>query len=84
MFARAGQRIAGVIQFLPDRVPPHGVARWQQGRPRCAFAWLAVRAALRVGIGDLGWVWVASLNRDLQNPDDRCDDGAEWLAWEDL
>ena len=63
-----------------DRVPTHGVARWQQSRPRCAFAWLAVRAALRMGIGDLGWVWVASLNRDLQNPDDRCDDGAEWLA----
>jgi hypothetical protein len=37
-----------------DRVPPRGVARWQQGRPRCAFRPLAARAALRVVIGDLG------------------------------
>ena len=75
-------RMPGILlcESHRDRVPPHGVARWQQGRPRCAFAWLAVRAALRMGIGDLGWVWVASLNLDLQNPDDRRDDGAEWLA----
>ena len=55
--ARMRPKLASVglsIRSFGDRVPPRGVARRRQGRPRYAFRQLAARAAVRGVIGDPG------------------------------